>query len=772
MSYTSLKPDIVQKLLDLKKDQSENPQWLNECQMVVGEKKKNRFLLVTECGMYIFSKPRMRQNYDLKDNESLLDLVSVKKDNNQVIIAFREKSYEVVTTEGQALTNAILKMHRYLSWNINPTTFGGINAVPYDESIPAPTSRPQHIFMHRYISSSISRKTEIEQPVLEIINKYDIHQRKSLTLQKSEITNPIPLIFAASMEPNLRAIILDNFSPNTLGSVLNWILVNPNKFVSLSLKNYETAVFKGLNARRSSFNKVNSITFYSCSSDFVQQFINAAKTATYSLESISFQKMMITDSLAQSILRAFQSYAILSSLTTIGFVDTQCELPILEFLLQVIKGKDSLKQLIVENCGIDVCQFLSSMPQTSSTIQKISLRRNYGGQTIGRDDSIPMSLLSVNVGDCEWKGDVISSFLLAVCRWSRKLPLALNIENSHFDPQCDWSEPLSHIPNESLRPVITELNASGNHFNEKSFGLFLKFLETQSPLLSDSYHLLHLSLNRCFVDDAESCFKQLISFFSARSLWGLEIQDICTEDNSQLFQSFIHDLIEIPGLTSLNICGNYLSESSQTALLKFVRDSQTIAELAVDRSSISDPDQMIYFYENLLLSPHILAFNKPIEDLKPIAHYNETKRINARLNNKRNFSTTHQRLQLYLTLTDDFSTRVVPPPYVVDESNTDALFEQNFVNPLASLFTLASLTQLDTTVDPLASMVTEYIATSGKYGIVPPTAPPPEPPQNQIELPSIFATMQLADEMDPMFDVDETATDLTQLSDELAKLAA
>ena len=149
------------------------------------------------------------------------------------------------------------------------------------------------------------------------------------------------------------------------------------------------------------------------------------------------------------------------------------------------------------------------------------------------------------------------------------------------------------------------------------------------------------------------------------------------------------------------------------------------------------------------------------------------KKINNKLVMKRQLSTTHQRLALFLSLSGDFATRV-PRPFekendnsLVDQSNTsELLFEQNFINPVPSLFTLASLTNVDMSVDPLASMVTEYIVTSGKYGIVPPTAPPPEAPKTPFALPVIYATMQLADEIEPdeEFEFDANENDLSELS--------
>ena len=122
---------------------------------------------------------------------------------------------------------------------------------------------------------------------------------------------------------------------------------------------------------------------------------------------------------------------------------------------------------------------------------------------------------------------------------------------------------------------------------------------------------------------------------------------------------------------------------------------------------------------------------------------------------------------MYLTLYGDFQTRIVSPPFKADDQITDSLFDTSFTNPVPSLFTLASRTTIDTSVDPLASMVTEYIATSGKYGIVPPTAPPPEAAERSFGLPSVFSTMQVYLEKEPGLGLNPSMK-LTDLSKKLS----
>jgi hypothetical protein len=358
------------------------------------------------------------------------------------------------------------------------------------------------------------------------------------------------------------------------------------------------------------------------------------------------------------------------------------------------------------------------------------------------DGRLPPSLVSLDVGASEWTADALVRFLTGVCQEGSKLPLALKLDRSRLN--CSWHEPLSRLPLDLLKPVITELDLTGNEIDNVSISGLLAFLNTQSPLLTQSAHkLTYLSVSDCFHTNVPNCVQLLMEFLGKRELWGLAIGDTCDENKADIVNVLIEQLRQIEGLTSLDLTGNFLQESAVTSLLEFLRDSPSIAEIAYDRSGITNPDQMLYLYENLVSSHHILAVNRPISDLKPIAHWAEAKRIQARLANRRSFATPQQRLSLYLSLFGDFEARVVPPCIWpdVETGEDEPLVDVPFVNRIPSLIMAASRPS-EAGVDPLAAMVVEYVATTGKFGIVPPTAPPPDSaPATPLQFPAVFGTI-------------------------------
>ena len=774
MSFVPLRPDAIAKILELRKDPSENKQWAGEVIYIVDGKKENKYVLLTECCLYILTKSMLRLSFEVNQVESIFDLVEASVEKDELTLKFKTNSYLLVLPESASLMNLIFTQYRYLLYQVNVATISSISAIPAADKIEQPQKRPEHILLHRYIAASIQKKTEIEKPVVQLFTNFDANPRKSFTFSNFELQNSAAVFLALSMEGNIRYIIFDNFSPQNLGPIVVWVLTNANRYFDVTFKNYQTAEITGLATRRSPHNHVNTVNIIKCQSDFVAKFLTALKSATYSIESLVVQQVDFSEQLNKQFVQALQNYSLFTNLITLEFKECKCQPSFPDFALNIVRSKQTLRSLRMEACGIDVCQMIIEMSRAQSALQCISLRRNIGKQAMSIDEPVAQSILAIDVGECEWTADALTSFFTSMCRWTRKMPLALIMDSCK--PNKVWGQVFSSLPVESFRPVITELNLSGNNFDSRTFEKLLRFLDTQSPLLSGSQtKLMHLALSKCFRDEeVDNCLEQLTRFFSVRELWGLEICDICDATKNDVLTKFISSLNDIQRLTSLNIAGNVLSQQSARALINFIQESLSIAELSMDRSGIRESDQLVWLYDTLLSSTHILSFNRPIEDLAPIAHFNEVKKINSKLAMKRQLCTTLQRLSLFLSLSGDFATRVPRPieaendDAAIDQGNTsELLFEQNFVNPVPSLFTLASLTNVDMSVDPLASMVTEYIVTSGRYGIVPPTAPPPEGPKTQFALPVIFATMQLADEIEPddeECEFDPNENDLSELS--------
>lgn len=763
---------------------SESQQWTGKVQLEMGGTTQDRIVILTECCLYIFGIAGPDQ-FVKEETRSIFDLMGCSIQQDCLTITFSTGALVLHTPECSALQTNIYRQHRYLTWNIDIDAFREhpflpIASIPQSLTVPAPPQRPVRILSHRYIAACVSKGTVVEKDFENLAFGFDIRPVKTLDLKHSEnqveSRNPersavFPFLYALSMEPSLRTLVFDNFGTDIFGKILNIVLVHQNRLRHVVLKNYHAFEnyqenFVGLTNHRSPYNRLERLTFESCESLFVQQFLQAARGTSSSIECVVFQKMEFTDTLSQVFLTALESYTLFSCIQTLVFGDFLCELPLSEFLRRAVDVGESVKQLVVKNCGIDVCPFVAALSHGNCHLQTLSLRRNYGNSQMGPEDFVPESIMNLDLGDCVWTAPAMSSFLSTLLRRGRHFPLIFNLDQSQFESGT-WFDVFSKLPVDQFKPAITEFDMSGNVMDVKEVEAFVKVLSTQSPVLEQGgLKLAHLSLARCFTRDFEECFRLLSKFWSIRSLWGLNLSEVCDKEHADALRFVIEDLREIQGLVSVDLSGNPFDEVAASSLVAFVRESPSIAEIGLDGIAL-DSDILLRLYDPIVNSNRVLAMNSPIRSLEDLSSIDDARarRIYGKLYMKRKLATPHQRLLLYLSLSNIHGVRVMRPYEDVDEGENDPLFESGFRNPIPSLSEVSS--SLNTALDPLAYMVIECISTSGQSGVLPPTVPPmTPPPTGDLLLPSVFAT--IASVATDFPHVDETGDEIFAASEELA----
>ena len=757
MEFQLLKPDEIQKLLELRTNLKETNQWIGEAieleETGPDERRRQKkcYLLVTEICLYNVNKDGLH-NGKAKDIFSFFDLNDINLDDkdNVLTVCFKGKNYMFQLVNAATLLANILIQVRKLSWNMTPgqiTSLRHFMSNKYYKETQRVEKRPPNLLMMRYLASCLSKETKPNPYIIETFNKYDEDPRTVLKLENCEVENPNSPMFVLTLEPYLESITLEKYSPNSFSTSFNYLFSHQNKLSSVVLHKFETAEFKGLFSKKSPFNNVRTLRISACSTSFVSSFLEAIKGLTFGIKALILSDIKFDNQTSILFTQSLQSSTFLSSLNSLAFVGCQCVgTSFYDLAVQSIRQFARLDNLTIENCYVDINDILLEIEKANIQIQNISLRKNVGTSTVGLESSLlPNSTLSLNVGDSEWTEEAFISFITAICRRLRRLPLTLVIDKCRID--STWSDVFERFPNESLLPVVTELNISYNIFDPKALEGFLSFIETQSPALSQyKLKLSHLNISHCFKEeDSVDCLETLIEFISKRDLWGLEICGCKPSPN----------LINISDLHTLNIGDSDFDRMDIDIFLKFVHESPTITELGIDNIKFPDVKTMMQFYGEVLTLPKLLAFAPLTYLYNQYKEFNETKKFKEFLNKKRIFSNYRNRLALYLALSEDFSTHVASPIKFFEEDESvaegklrsDILQETILNKSVPSLITLATINTVDTSVDPVASMVSEYVATSGKYGIIPPTAPPPIPCSEAFKIPSIFSTMTTSNEI-------------------------
>ncbi|KAH0786821.1 hypothetical protein GPJ56_009198 [Histomonas meleagridis] len=778
MSLDDVTTDEIQKLMEKISSKEEKAQYASEALVVYDDDEKHKpkvhHLLTTECCFYQFDKDKGLEA-DPISTDSLFELTEIQIKNEDFIIKFKTTQYHLSLNEPFKLMVNIYTNHKALYWGVHsnqiPRSSSSLLQNNFYQAADMPLQRPENLLLIRYVGLCVAKHLSPEPEIIQIFKDYQENPRRILHLSNFDLQTVTPTMFSLLLEGNLRSITLDNFGVHNFGAVLNWILTNQSKLISVDLKNYETANFKGISNKRSSFNNVSTIRIHDCTTQFILDFFTAMKSVYYKIDTLIFENIRFDETTTELIVTSFQTYNFFSSITSLAFISCTCNnISFNEFASQIIQSLEKLSNIHIENCSVDVCDMLTVIAQTDSSVQNICLRKNFASSVISHEQHvIPQSILSLDFGNCDFNTDSLISLISGICHRTRRLPLALAINAITID--TTWVDVFERLSSESLLPVLTELNISNNEFDKNAFKAFLKFLETQSPITSKSQQILqHLNISKCIPEkNTKSSMDMLLDFLSSRKLWGLEACGIKPDIRYK----------DIPCLYSLNIGDNKMDDETKSIIFDIIQQAPSLAELGVDSLEFSDVKEAVEFYNNVLGYPKIISFDQPKKLIDENIRYNEVKRMKESFNKKRQFSTVNQRLSLYLALASEFSIRVPQPISFVDfdESTKEGsnvsflLSESKFNNPIPSLFTLANMNNVDVSVDPIAAMVSEYVSTSGRFGTIPPTAPPVEQAKDKFTLPSIFASMETKNEME-MYSVDigfdVNSKEVLELSEQLS----
>ena len=200
MTNSPLKPEIQEKIFELRTHPSETQQWAGEAELVKESKKSNRYLLLTECCLYIIKKTTTK--YEISKKESIFNLLLCSASDHEITIQFHniqftgsispiynpqgsnvnspsnikmnsinKRVYVFDLQESAALMENIYRAFRNIMWNVNTNLIHDIAEItdpqyleikrkskPHEEF-----DRPQNILLHRYIAASISKDSAVEK---------------------------------------------------------------------------------------------------------------------------------------------------------------------------------------------------------------------------------------------------------------------------------------------------------------------------------------------------------------------------------------------------------------------------------------------------------------------------------------------------------------------------------------------------------------------------------------------------------------------------------
>jgi hypothetical protein len=223
------------------------------------------------------------------------------------------------------------------------------------------------------------RRTFVDEAISKLYGAFDASPRRTVRFEEvgdSEL-DAYATVFPLTLEPDVRTVVLVwSFRPN-IGSVLNWLIVKPNRLRSLEFSAYDMAVsVKGLETRRASPYRLGTVRFVTCAPEFIVSFLMAVKRASFSLHSVVFKTVRWMEAAVQMLRNCLQGGTVFQDLAGLAFVACSIQDDHFRAVVQrVIQAKNSLVSLRIENCGVEIPEVPSSIQASRATqLQHICLR--------------------------------------------------------------------------------------------------------------------------------------------------------------------------------------------------------------------------------------------------------------------------------------------------------------------------------------------------------------------------------------------------------------
>lgn len=700
---------------------------------------------LTECCLYL----KLRDSPGIWEKQSLFDLQRVWKEEKG---EKGEESWWFAEMWGKGrtrciiasvLVQAIYEAYYRLNWGRDVRHL----AATCDMAPMALAGqRPANVLALRYVAAAITMDQTVNEDVVKWAEGSQMENGKFVEIKGMNLMGAADsLMYALSMEINLRTIVLDNTSGAILGVLLNWAMTQDTRATNLILRNYTEGDFSGMSAVRDVHNLV-SLTLEHCSCEFVAEFLKQVDGLEYSIDEFVLNDIQMTDAVGLEYLRKLESAVFFKDLKSMGFVNFESGLPLLSLLKNALVFTKELRQLVVENCGVDIFMLISAL-EAPIKLSALNLRRNYGATPPKMEGVVPMSITRLDLGDCKWEVPTIKAFFTGLFEQERELPLILSLDHASLPQGIKWLEVFSELQLETFLPVLSELNFGYNVLDGNEFEALLRLLGSQITMTTAPKGLRYLGLSGCFGNQDEDCIQAclhiLCDFCASGNLWGLELRNIFNEETHRYMSGLIKAAACAKDLVSLDISDNVMDAQSRREFLKFLHTSQSIAEICVDRIGSRDSGDVISFYDHVVKSHSVLAMKRPIYDLQPL-DLDAVNHINIGLYHKRAIAGIDQRLALYMSAAKRRELRTVST-----YSGTAALYgesllmDESFVNPIGSL--------LDSRVravvsHPLVDEISMEMMSSGEVQNGCPLSPPAAPRESSSSgsasiVPTIFSTI-------------------------------
>lgn len=670
--------------------------------------KDSRVLFITTAAVYVFKNKF--SGVELSRNFTVYDLNKVAYiEPDTLIISYGIKEVVFRTENALHIGTILLMQHACNYYNVPNASALKVESTPANalnyQKCPV---RPLQALQTRLITISHFYKKPFPQSLTAQFKEWDQQHAGTLSIDSNFYSGNATeaITHAIAWDSDIKTLNLKGYAVEQVDKVIQKIFLESFAIINLHFIDYTNPIDVDLDLTSREETQISTVQFKNCHPSLVFRFFKNLYKFNGRLKAISLENCNLGIQEWSEIMSAIQKFPCFMKLATIVIDNINMKQVPARMLCQTITKNRTLTNIQISNISDDISDFISTLFNGAKTFTHLIVDHCTLKKQLSTDTA--PNLTYINFSYSVLSPSFFTSLIQALGSRKNARPTMLDLSSL----QTDFESLFSSLSGVEIVPVINDIIIDNNTLTPKAVPHFLKFLESQKPILQ------YISLAGCMTEVLGVVLPALLAILKEGILTGFDIsagKEGIKSTNEYL--SFITALSQVPTLRSLNVSNAPIGDKGMEILINLAKNNANLEEIGADGIGISSVDKFCSYYNNLceLNTIKYIAFPRKEQaslNIKKETATAESKATLVAVKKKKNMQSATQRLAVYERIEYDDNEGVVEPGEV-RKAKTNPLDDLDAVI-LQMVNSICEVEPSEFTPEETAKLIMDNITTSAR----------------------------------------------------------
>lgn len=578
--------------------------------------KASRTIVVTNGAVYIF-KTRSFNKVELDKAFSIVALTKISYiEPNILNLTFDSKVIVLRTNDALNIGNLLTYQYSKVTFHVPNHTGLRVESTPPDalKEFTSILSRPSALFQMRIITFSHLYNKKLQDYNVKAFNNWDqIHSGTFKITSDIKHNGAIQVIaHAISWDEDMKVLDVNGFAPEHLGTFLSIIFQHSFALNKVIIQNYPDKVNDNFDFKVNGNSEINNLCFINIDSKTVVSFFNALKNYTGRIRTLRISKCAFKRNELASIFDSIQNFLCFMKLSNMQIDNLKITgFPLHEFQC-LINKLHAFNTLTINNIDIDGTFIMQAICDNAKNIQHVILNNiNFDGFKFVKKLVFPESITLLDISESTFNISTFKTIFESILSKPRTSPLIVYSSNLKLNNNITFKDLFNEITAlEETYPNIFELCWSDNEMQPDDIKSLISFVKKQTNL-----KFLDISRSIYPQNKPKESLSYISKYIKESKLEGLSIGSNANQQIPSELISFLKKISGSPNLNSLHLNNSGMQNDGIEIITELTNKCESLQEIDVDGLNISSTNDLVSFYNDLLLNSHLSFISNPKTDL-------------------------------------------------------------------------------------------------------------------------------------------------------------